>query len=135
MTTEKNDNPWKPYGRTASKHERDQNKKIRLIASYLISKEYSRKMKGKFRTLQMSIENENLLRERVRSFELNLQREVLLYDSVRRRKNKKSSLRRRFVFWRLFYQDKLTIHMISWLLNVNPTTIKSNIGAAYHRVS
>jgi len=135
MTKKEKDNPWEQYRRTVGKYERDQKKRIHMIAVYLVSKEYSRKMKGKFKTLQMTIESENLLRERVRSAELKLQREALLYDKVRQRKGRTSSLRRRFVFWRLFYQHKLTIHMISWLLNVNPTTVKSNIGAAYHRLS
>jgi hypothetical protein len=135
MTKKEKDNPWEPYRHTVGKYERDRKKRMYMIAAYLVSKEYSRKMKGKFRTLQMGVETENLLRERVRSFELKLRREVLLYDEVRRGKSRTSSLRRRFVFWRLFYQHKLTIHMISWLLNVNPTTVKSNIGSAYHKLS
>lgn len=135
MTKARKDSFWGSNGRMSGKYERDRKKRIRMVAEYLVSKEYSRKMKGKFKTLQMTIESEDLLRERVRSYELKLRREALLYDEVRREKDRTSSIRRRFVYWRLFYQHRLTIQMISWLLNANPTTIKSNIGAAYHKVS
>jgi hypothetical protein len=126
---------WKSNLPPIYRCETDMDKRSHIIAEYLISKEYSRKLKGRFKTLQMGIENENLLHERVRSLELELQRESRIYDKVRREKNRTSSLRRQFVYWRLFYQNRLTISMISWLLNVKSTTLKSNIGAAYHKLS
>jgi hypothetical protein len=135
MMKKQRDDFWASTQHVAGSYERDRKKRIHVVAEHLVSKEYSRKMKGKFKTLQMSVESENLLHERVKRLELELHRETLLYDEVRRGKNRASSLRRRFVYWRLFYQYRLTISMISWLLDANPETIKSNIGAAYHKLS
>jgi hypothetical protein len=126
--------PWDTSRYLTGKCQYSKDQRIRVLAEHLVLKDYHPSLKGKFRTLKMALETENLLRERARSFERKLRRESLLFDKLKRRKGKVSLLRRRFVYWRLFYQDKLTVQMIIWLLNADSATIKSNIGVAYHKI-
>jgi hypothetical protein len=117
------------------KHEPVRNRRIRILAKYLTSRRYSRKLKGRYKTLQMIVENEKFIREKATLLESMLRREASIYDEVRYGKGRICSLRRNTMYCRLFHSYGLTIQMISWLFNVSPSTIKANLGAAYRERS
>ena len=118
----------------ASKDKSNRNTRIHTIADSLISKRNPLKAKGERRTSQMIMDDQNVIQERTTALESVLRKEVSIYDNLRGKRSKVSTLRRRMMYWRLFRSYGLTIQMIAFLLDVSQSTARKRVGEAYVQI-
>ena len=118
----------------ASKHKPNRNTRIHTIADSLISKRNPLKAKGERRTSQVIMDDQNIIQERTTALESVLRKEVNIYDNLRGKRSKVSTLRRRMIYWRLFRSYGLTIQMIALLLDVSQSIARKRVGEAYVQI-
>lgn len=83
------------------------------------------------RSLVAQLKNEMIARGYTQLMEKALRHEVFLYETLRNKRSRLSTFRRRMVYWRMTHSYGLSIEMTSLILGKNRAAIRQGIGKAY----